>query len=208
MKNVKRLSVLVALILCVTVGGVYATWTYAQSSGVTENINKGVSLSPYETSGTLGIYTVDPSEFLILIDQTAVGDYTPKLDLSLASPDVDGTLNFKFTPNNTASDEIKTNGITSWVLCESAIQHESQDVFTFPKDIKIGTVGSGEDYVWVKQPDGTFTCEIPHSDLPNYIQLAYTNKLDTLEKYNAMLESLKGKSISVTIFTTASTVAP
>ena len=32
----KRLSILIALMLCVTIGGVYATWTYAGTNDIAD----------------------------------------------------------------------------------------------------------------------------------------------------------------------------
>ncbi len=192
----KRLSLLVALILLVTVGGVYATWSYAATAGVTETRNKAVSLAPATMDGSLGTYEVLSEEFTLTIDQAGVGDYTPVLKFTLAKDD--GSLDFKFTPNNVASNELKEVGIDSTVSFTSAMTHEGQAIFTFPSEIHIGTVGSGETYCWEKQDDGSFICSIPNSELSNYIQLAYTEDLDTHAKYEAFETSVAGV-ISVTI---------
>ncbi len=192
----KRVSLLVALILLVTVGGVYATWSYAATAGVSEVRNKGVSLAPAKMEGSLGVYEVLFEEFSLTIDQTGVGDYSPTLKFTVANDD--GSLDFKFTPSNVASNELKEVGIDSSVSFSSTLAHEGQPIFQFPQEIHIGTVGSGETYSWVKQPDGSFSCSIPNSALSTYIQLAYTEDLDTYAKYQAFEKSVAGV-ISVTI---------
>ncbi len=197
MKSIKKLSVLVALILCVTVGGVYATWSYAADAGVSEEVNKGVSLAPVTQSGSIGEYEVGFSEFSIVIDQTAPGDYTPMLVFTVQSDD--GSLDFKFTPTDVASDAVKTNGITSTVTFSSALTHEGTAIFTFPATITIGTVDSSETIKWEKQTDGSFTCSIANADLADYIQLNYTDKLDTYAKYQDFEKSLQSGTVVIAV---------
>ncbi len=192
-----KLSILVALILCVTIGGVYATWTYAASAGVSETVNKGVSLTPVTQSGSLGVYEVLSAELTLAIDQAGPGDYTPVLKFSVASDD--GSLDFVFKPAAVASDDIKENGIASTVSFSSTLQHNGQDLFSFPVGFEIGTIGSGEAYEWVKQADGTFHCTIPNADLANYIQFIYAEKLDTYAKYQAFEASLTGGNVIINI---------
>ncbi len=195
----RKLNILIALILCITVSGVYANWMYASTAGMSETVNKGVSLTPKTESGTLGVYTILLSEVTLAIDQSGVGDYTPKLVFSQVQGD--GSLDFTFTPNNTASDELKANGVTSYVVFSSTLTHEGQQIFSFPATITIGKVGSGETYTWTKSGD-SFTCSIPNDVLGDYIKLAYTNKLDTVAKYTAFETSLSTGNVVITISNT------
>lgn len=76
----KKLSLLISLILCVTIGGVYAAWHYAGTSagGVHHHINN-ISLADINTETTIGTYSVKDGDdnVLIQIDQKSqvVGAY-------------------------------------------------------------------------------------------------------------------------------------
>ncbi len=205
-KLTKNLTVLMALILCVTVGGVYAAWSYAANAELSEAVNKGVSLTPVSQSGSLGEYEVGYDEFSVVIDQTAPGDYTPKLSIYAASDD--GSLNFKFTPAIVASDDLKANGLRSLVSFSSTLTYgdPAAPIFTFPTTFTIGQVGDATtDYAWTavdSNSDGTtdyFECFIPNTDLADYIQLAYTEKLDTYEKYKAFETALTTGTLNIII---------
>ncbi len=203
MKNFRRtFNILVALVLCITVSGVYANWMYASSAGMSETVNKGVSLTPKTESGTLGNYTILLSEVTLAIDQTDIGDYTPKLVFSKVQDD--GSMDFTFTPAVVASDTLKANGVTSYVTFSSTLAHNGEDLFTFPKTLVIGQIGSGEEYCWEKNGDA-FRFSLPNDVLNEYIQLAYTHKLDTLAKYTAFEESLGTGTVVITISNSAPT---
>ncbi len=197
-KFTKSVSLLMVLVLCLTVGGVYAAWSYAANAGVSEAVNKGVSITPATQNGSLGTYEVIYTDFSVIIDQTAEGDYTPIL--KIYAPDgASGNLSFKFTPNTVASDDLKENGMESTVTFSSTLAHDSTAIFNFPKTLTIGKVGSGAEFVWEKQADGSFLCVVANAKLPEYIQLNYTEKLDTYEKYQAFESSLSGGTITITI---------
>lgn len=60
MKLMKKLSIVVALCLCLTVSGVYATWIFTENSDVAdqhEHINFG--LTDVQYSGSYGEYFLD-----------------------------------------------------------------------------------------------------------------------------------------------------
>ncbi len=201
MKSIKRLSVLVALILCVTVGGVYAAWTYAADAGLSETANKAVTLAPVSQSGSIGQYEVLYTEFSLVIDQTSNSnpvDYTPNLVIRVTSDD--GSLDFKFIPSEVASDEVRAKGITSHVEFSSNLSHEGQAIFSFPLGIDIGTTDSASQYKWAANGDGTFTCSIPNAEIQNHIQLAYLNKLDTYAKYRDFETSLGQGTINIKVY--------
>ncbi len=202
MKSVRRLSILVALILCVTVGGVYAAWTYAADAGLTETVNKAVTIAPVSQAGSIGQYEVIYTEFSLVIDQTSNTnpvDYTPKLVIRTESDD--GSLNFKFVPSEVASDAVRENGIESHVQFSSNLTHDGKPIFAFPAIIDIATADDTSAAVkWEKQSDGSFTCEISNAELKNYIQLAYTDKLDTYAKYQAFEASLEKGTVSIRVY--------
>ncbi len=186
-------------ILCITTGGVYAGWSYAAKAGVKETVNKGVSITTATQEGSLGEYKVLYDDFSLVIDQTATGDYTPILRIN-KSENTDGNLYFKFTPTDLASDDLKANGMESTVTFSSTLAHDGTAIFAFPKTLSIGRADdTNAEFKWEKQADNTFLCTIPNDKISEYIQLNYTTKLDTFEKYTAFEDSLDDGTVSILI---------
>ena len=214
----KKLSLLVALILCVTIGGVYATWLYADKNDVyDESTNIGVAMSTATSDGTYGTFTVT-ANFNILIEPLKVVDpdtnvananhkaaimFVDSQNNKVAKPQ----LTFTFTPNASASTDIKTNGIKAWYyLIDSTAEVENgtnfkygtDDIFTYTADInhkvEITNWGTADN-------EGKFTVVI--DVLPTVgdplIALTQNFLLDTHAKYNTFNSVLKGNSIVVNI---------
>ena len=59
----KKLSTLIALLLCVTVGGVYATWTYTSDAVDIMDVTKEavIELENATTSGAAGTFPSPPT---------------------------------------------------------------------------------------------------------------------------------------------------
>lgn len=73
----KKLSLVMAAAMCLTVGGVYATWNYASSNeALTSELTGGLRLEGYTTLTDSGTITVKPagglSSLVLLIDQNGV----------------------------------------------------------------------------------------------------------------------------------------
>ncbi|MBQ4097781.1 MAG: hypothetical protein IJC72_00590 [Clostridia bacterium] len=65
----KKFSALIALFLCVTIGGVYATWTYAGSDDITDALYEAkVTVTDAAYSGANGTFKVE-SNLVLEIDQ-------------------------------------------------------------------------------------------------------------------------------------------
>jgi hypothetical protein len=104
-KTMKKLSILIALVLCITIGGVYATWTYTQSTDVAD-LNPTVALSLTEATfaGTYGTYSVDTTGLTLAIDPAPGSTHTTSLQMS-------GKIVVSFTPHVYASTDVKENGV-------------------------------------------------------------------------------------------------
>lgn len=99
----KKLSLLMALAMIITIGGVYATWTYSEgvmSTKVHEHFN--ISLVGATSTNAKGTLTVDPSGLSIVIDNN--GDYEPVMTIS-------GSVKVYFTPADNVSDDVKQGKI-------------------------------------------------------------------------------------------------
>ena len=68
----KKLSVLIALVLCVTIGGVYAAWTYTNpDADITDrHFNQLITISAAVEEGAAGAYAIETNITGMSIDQT------------------------------------------------------------------------------------------------------------------------------------------
>jgi len=87
----KKLTLLVALILCVTIGGVYAAWTYTGNTMGTASRSLSHGMATATTEGNVGLYKIEHNDIDIKIDQTAPENYTAKLVIT-------GSVTVSFTP--------------------------------------------------------------------------------------------------------------
>lgn len=191
----KKLSLLIALCMLLTISGVYATWTYTQNTDVAdEAVNMNMNLTDVAYSGSYGTYKVDTSSLKLAIDPKAGTTHTTALY-------IEGNIVVTFTPNSVAPVEIKQNGLdTTYTLSLSNPnwKYNSQNIVTLNH-------AEAHDIEWVKQADGTFTYTISAADLAGHISLAEI-VLDTKVAYDAY-NTVLGQGaivISVSDGTTAS----
>ncbi|MBR2303322.1 MAG: hypothetical protein IKA42_05930 [Clostridia bacterium] len=116
----KKLSLIMAMVLIATIGGVYATWTYGGTSvGVTTR-EITISIQGAQQTGVKGELTITLSTgYSLLISDS--GNYVPELK-------EEGYISIVFSPANGASEDVKANGIP--VYLKTVL--ETQAVFTKP----------------------------------------------------------------------------
>lgn len=103
----KKISLLISLVLCVTIGSVYATWVYTQTDDVADiNHSTPVNLTEATFEGTYGTYSVDASGLTLTVDPKAGTTHVTSLKIT-------GDLKIHFTPSQYAPVEVKENGVDS-----------------------------------------------------------------------------------------------
>lgn len=196
----RKISLLVALILCVTIGGVYAVWTYAGTGENSQTIGKGINLTTSVQQGTEGAYTITVGDIVFRVDQKGTGDYTPVLQANKAEHAPSATMYFHFTPTDIVSIEVETNCVVSYISFSSTITYEGNSVFKFPKGyITVDKVNGTGEYKWTKNADGSFVFAITGEELLEYIQLEDGFYLDTKAKYDAFDAALLASNIQIKI---------
>lgn len=96
----KKLSLIVALALVISIGGVYATWFYATTSVTTVNHKfKGLSITDVDTKTESGSFSITDTLSLKIDDND--GSHTPAWDVDVTGADA-GTVGITFTPNSGA----------------------------------------------------------------------------------------------------------
>ena len=98
----KKLSLLIALALIVTIGGVYAAWNYSQGSAASVEITREINMAQVNTEGSKGTISATPSNVAFLVDDA--GDYHTKLTGT-------GEFAITFTPNAGADATTTANGV-------------------------------------------------------------------------------------------------
>ena len=171
----RKLSFLIALCTLLTVGGVYATWTYMETTNVAdETIHMSLNLGNVEFAGSYGQYIVDASSVKMTIDPKEGTTHTTALYVT-------GDLVIKFIPNINAPEAVKENGVAS--------------TFKFALSTKTDWLYEGEKLLtlhdedphaitWQKQGDGSFTYTISAAELAEHFDLKEF-VLDTKAKYDA-----------------------
>ena len=72
----KKISLLIAMILCVTIGGVYAAWTYTNPSADITDINHEqlITIDAAKQEGAAGTYNIETNVTKMSIDQYGSND--------------------------------------------------------------------------------------------------------------------------------------
>ena len=107
----KKLSALVALVLCVTIGGVYAAWMYTGTDLLAMEARVNHRLEDPEFKTRVGVLTTETNTVAITIDQEAERDYDAVLE-------VDGKLVVHFAVNPGAPDDVVANGVECEVVLD------------------------------------------------------------------------------------------
>ena len=120
----KKISIFATLALCATIGGVYATWTYAQNAAreakyIIDTNNKTLADAGFVEKGTL---TVDNS-LQLTVDKDA--------DSYKAVLSITGDLIVEFEPDPLSSDQDKEIKLQYQVTAENNLYNGNQ-IFEFP----------------------------------------------------------------------------
>ena len=212
----KKLSLLVALLLCVTIGGVYATWTYATDNDIYDAFSEAkVTITDATSAGANGVYKIE-SNLVLSIDQ-ANDDHEAVLLFESTNTE-DPYLKITFTPASYAPADIKENGVPSELYFGLTVPMQytidadgnydadgtAVDIFVFANE----TNGIFEEnVVWNKEADGSFTYTLDKTALQtqislNHAELCGVNNaggklvLDTKAEHDAFRECLTGNIVA------------
>ena len=189
----KKLGLLFAMILCVTIGGVYATWTYTQNTDLAdETLNMTMNLTDVAYSGSYGTYKINTESLKMKID--------PKEDTThITALYIEGDIIITFTPTSVAPQSVKDNGVASTYKFGLSNANWTYDDGTGATKLITLAHDEAESITpWEKQADGTFTFNLSASELSQHISLAEFN-LDTKIKYDAFNAVLATGQITITV---------
>ncbi len=201
----KKLTLLIALLLCVTITGVYAAWTYAGTNDIADAFAEAkVTIADAELTGANGTYKIE-SNLVLTIDQ-ANNDHEAKLVFSSNNSDP-VYLKITFTPAQNAPQTIKDNAVPSELYfgVTTAMQYKMDAEGNYSEDgtpvdiFEFANPGNDELdnlIIWEKQSDGTFTCTFDQDYLESQIALSQTFVLDLKSEHDAFREALAGNIVA------------
>ncbi len=177
----KKFSILITLLLCLTIAGVYATWSYAGTDDIADAFAEAkITIEDAELVGSNGTYSIT-SNLVLTIDQKATDDHTAVLEYA-SNNDAPIYLTVKFTPASHASLKIKEEAIPSELYFGTTVTMQypmdaegNYSETGTPKDILwFSNVSNGEldvNIAWTKQDDGSFICTYNEAQLKEMIKL-------------------------------------
>ena len=198
----RKISLIIVLALCITIGGVYAAWTYSETTKITDgNATKALQMADVVNGGTSGVFSVNTENLVLTIDDTN-GDHYPELVGS-------GTVTVTFTPGMGATNDIKTNGVKAytslsvsnndWTFADG---HGTTGQILTIADDATHTIARADAanaaFKWVKQNDGTFTCTFEGANIAQHIQLNQY-LLDSYDLYQEYEIALRNGQIVFTV---------
>lgn len=201
----KKLSLLIALCMLLTIGGVYATWSYVGSTDIIDAYAESkVTITDAVIEGTYGIYKIE-SNLVLSVDQ-ANDDHEAELVFD-SNDGQDIYLKVTFTPSTNAPQAIKANAVESELYfgvttpMQYTIDAEGNyaadgtpvDIFKF-KNSSNGILDNTFD--WTKNDDGTFTYALDEDGLKEQIALSQTFVLDIKAEHDAFRSALAGNIVA------------
>ncbi len=200
----KKLSLLLALLVLVTVTGVYATWSYAGTNDIADAYAEAkITITDAVLSGSNGQYVVE-SNLVMSIDQK---NDDHEAELVFAANDGQPIyLKVTFIPASFADQNIKDNAVPSELYFGTTTEMRykmdadgNYDPNGTPVDILDFANKSDGNFspnvAWSKQPDGSFIYTMDEAALCQQIWLTQTFVLDTKAEHDAFREALTGNVI-------------
>ncbi|MBE7076045.1 MAG: hypothetical protein E7375_03150 [Clostridiales bacterium] len=200
----KKLSAIIAMVVCLTIGGVYATWTYAGTDDIADALAEAkVTIADTELTGANGTYKIE-SNLALVVDQ-ANEKHEAEL-LFKSNNDQPIFLKITFTPSVNAPKDIKDNAVPSELYfgVTTPMQYKIDadgnysetgtptDIFTF------SNVSDGDldvNITWTNEGD-KFTYTLNQSQLEDMISLSQTFVLDTKAEHDAFRAALAGNIVA------------
>lgn len=202
----KKLSLLISLLMCVTIGGVYAVWSYAGTNDIADSFAEAkVTIADAELTGANGTYAIT-SNLVLTVDQA-----NDQHEAKLVFDKNDGNdiyLTVTFTPSAQAPQTIKDNAVPSELYFTTSTEMKykmdaqgnysatgtAKDIFAFPSHDSFSP-----NVTWTKQPNGTFTYTLDEAALKAAIKLNDADKkfvLDTKAEHDAFRAALSGNIVA------------
>lgn len=198
-----RLGLIILMLLCVTITGVYAAWTYAGTEDIADVYAESkITITDAQLTGANGTYTIE-SNLVLTIDQ-ANEDHLAQLVFASNNSD-DIYLKVTFTPAANAPQNIKDNAVPTQIFFGTTTDMKYKidtdgnysatgtetDILSF-----LNHEGNKLDIVWTDNGDGTFSYTMNEDTLKSQISLSQDFILDIKSEYDAFRAALNGNVVA------------
>ena len=190
----KKISVILLLALVITIGGVYATWGYAQGeignaiASLDVGEGKNIYITGASSDSTAGVIGIDTSAVKIAIDDSN-NDHVADLTY-------EGDIVITFTPSEGADSNIVTNGVELNLTgtCTADWKYNEKAIFSL-------SPGFAKTYSGAAMVDGKQTYTIPASEWQTWLIFneGQSLELDTMAEYESFHDALHLGMISFTV---------
>ena len=179
----KKLSILVALILCVTIGGVSATWVYPGNDIGRLEAPVSNNMGDVTFSGSMGTYSLVSNDMALIINQDGNQTFNTMLTYS-------GNLVFTFTPAANISEaqlDAALNATVSVMGTDvTSAVYGSEQIWAFDQTKTVSLTEAD----W-NEESGVYTCTFACSRLSETIKLAKVFNLPTYDKFKTFSDAHK-----------------
>ena len=186
-----KLAALALLSTIVTVGGVYATWTFAEGNTADAVTTVNVAMTGVNAStekGTLSVMVMGANGFTLAVDDSN-NDHLPEAKK-------EGFVTITFTPSASASQDVKNNGIDVDCVISYAPYTggpDSLELWQFD-DTQIFSISQTESTPYhldasqaQKGENGVFTWTVAAENVGIDLTEAFKNvKIDTKARYDEL----------------------
>ena len=191
----KRIALLIALALIVSVGGVYATWVYSDGAADQRDlsIENALTITGTADGGKKGVISITDTLVLTIDDNN--GTHNPGWDADITGAEA-GTLSILFTPNTGAPTTV-----FEYYLTITNYTYSGGSIFNVGEDKSNAIDGQQVIYGTFTYTNGdpnatqTFTC----ADIQNALGLNTSLKLDALSEYTEYKTALDNVKLTLTV---------
>ena len=188
----KKLSLLIALCMLLTISGVFAAWTYTTTTIGKVEDNLDIGVADPELLGNAGTINIVSNTVEVLIDQKDVGNYDAVLTVT-------GSIVLTFTANTGSPD-----GIVDYIVADLILT----DIPKYNGDPIYVVENEGRLVLdWGTPVDGVYTATITADMIKNVLKLGADINLPTYPDYLEFVELERPTVITLAVSSTFS-VAP
>ena len=224
----KKISILIALALIVTIGGVYATWNYQEQNAVNTDVqyftaNMDAYISQGNEKGNIRLLKNDMKITIndnyngnTQVGENEAGDYIPEIEVT-------GYMIFTFSPFNKAAADVINYGVNLEFMLElsNAMTYDSKNIFNvdsshtiiystntlnqtkklikIDKNDNLSTLNTTYGLSLTDADDGKFLAIVAPTDVSGKISFTEDFHLTTLAAYHDFEEALGKGNFKITI---------
>jgi hypothetical protein len=170
----KKLTLLVALLLCVTIGGVYATWIFAGDSILSQTDPFANKMGDVDTTTSAGAYHFTNNTMAIVVEPDSNDTHNTTLTW-----DASGSVTLRFEANSTISDAPLDKALRAVITVEAVDIANAKyndgtgekQIYSLNPDFKI-TLTEGD---WTQESTYVYTYTVSAAQLADAVTMESFN---------------------------------